>query len=465
MSDESNASHNPELRSWVVSANEPSTDFPIQNLPFGVFFLEGEGEDEHDARVGAAIGDYVLDLAVIEEEDLLHGVATDDDESDLGEDLSAPGLGLLMMSGRSRSKRLRKRISKLLAEGCDDLAGRKKLRNKALIAMDKATLIVPDPSHDYTDFYASIHHATNVGSMFRPDNPLLPNYPWIPIGYHGRASTIVASGTKIRRPMGQMRPNDAAPPVFGPCAQLDYEAEIGFFISGGNSMGERVSLDDAEELVFGACLVNDWSARDMQKWEYQPLGPFLAKSFATTVSPWVVTMEALIPFRCPAFVRPSGVPGPLEYLESERNRAGGGIDITIEVFLLTQAMREKNIPPARLSSGRYRDMMWTIAQMVAHHTSNGCALQAGDLLASGTVSGPARDNRGCLLELTWDGDPWATPPKAAPGSSRTPITLPSGETRTFLQDGDEVIMRGFCQREGATRIGFGECRGIVLGAG
>jgi fumarylacetoacetase len=245
---------------------------------------------------------------------------------------------------------------------------------------------------------------------------------------------------------------------------MDYEAEIGFYIAGGNEMGRRVSMEDAEDLVFGACLVNDWSARDIQKWEYQPLGPFLAKSFATTVSPWVVTMDALAPFRCPPMARPAGLPAPLPYLDAEAHRAMGGIDIAIEVYLSSAAMRAESRPPVRLSTGRYRDMLWTIAQMVTHHTSNGCALQAGDLLASGTVSGPARENRGCLLELTWDGDPWATPPKAAPGSARTPITLPTGETRVFLQDGDEVIMRGYCAREGARRIGFGECRGIVIGA-
>lgn len=464
MKAEPNASHHPDLKSWVESANTPDTDFPIQNLPFGVFFLEGDGEDEEDARVGVAIGDVVVDLSVLEEDDLLHGVATDDDESDLADDLRAPGLGLLMMSGRSRSRRLRKRLSKLLAEGSTEISSKKKLRNKAMIPMDRVTMMVPDPSHDYTDFYASVHHATNVGSMFRPDNPLLPNYGWMPIGYHGRASTLVVSGTEVRRPFGQTRPDESAPPTFGPCANLDYEAEVGFFIATGNMLGSRVPIEDAEDLVFGACLVNDWSARDIQKWEYQPLGPFLAKSFATTVSPWVVTMEALIPFRTPTAARLPGMPAPLPHLDSEDHAHFGGIDLTIEVWLATAKMRADGTPPVRLSSGRYADMMWTIAQMVTHHTSNGCALQAGDLLASGTVSGPARNNRGCLLELTWDGDPWASPPKSAPGTARTPIVLPSGEKRVFLQDGDEVILRGYCQREGARRIGFGDCRGIILPA-
>jgi len=464
MLDQPTPSHDPDLRSWVDSANAPDTDFPIQNLPLGVFFVGDDGEDESDARVGVAIGSYILDLGVLAEEGLLDGVETNDDESDLGDDLNAPALGLLMMSGRERAWRLRKRISKLLAAGNDDLAGRKKLRNKSVISMDRAVMMLPDPSQDYTDFYASIHHATNVGSMFRPDNPLLPNYAWIPIGYHGRASTLVASGSAVRRPMGQTRPDESAPPEFGPCRQLDYEAEVGFFIAGGNQIGEPISIEDAESMVFGAALVNDWSARDIQKWEYQPLGPFLAKNFATTVSPWVVTMDALVPFRTPAFARPAGLPAPLPYLDSEANRARGGIDITIEVHLSTHAMRTKGIPPVRLSRGSYRDMMWTIAQMVTHHTSNGCALQAGDLLASGTVSGPARENRGCLLELTWDGDPWASSPRIAPGSARTPIELPTGEKRTFLQDGDEVILRGSCDRPGARRIGFGECRGVILPA-
>ena len=461
---QTNATHDPGLHSWVESANAPDTDFPIQNLPFGVFFQPEEGEDEQDARVGIAIGDQVLDLALLEDEDLLEGVETDDDESDLEDDLRAPALGLLMMSGRERTRRLRKRISKLLAAGNDELAGRKKLRTRALIPMDRAVMVLPDPSQDYTDFYASVHHATNVGSMFRPDNPLLPNYPWIPIGYHGRASTLVVSGSEVRRPLGQTRPDDAAPPVFGPCRQLDYEAEVGFYIAGGNAMGSRIELDDAEEFLFGACLVNDWSARDIQKWEYQPLGPFLAKNFATSVSPWVVTMDALAPFRCAPTARPAGMPAPLPYLDSESHRASGGIDMTIEVWIATAQMREQGVPAVRLSAGRYRDMLWTIAQMVAHHTCNGCALQAGDLLASGTVSGPERHNRGCLLELTWDGDPWANPPKSAPGSARTPIELPTGEKRVFLQDGDEVILRGSCARDGARRIGFGECRGIVTPA-
>ncbi len=321
---------------------------------------------------------------------------------------------------------------------------------------------------DYTDFYASVHHATNVGSMFRPDNPLLPNYKWIPIGYHGRASSLVMSGTDVRRPKGQLLPGatiDDGPPAVGPCKLLDYEMEVGFFVGSGNELGEAMTLDEAEENLFGVCLVNDWSARDMQKWEYQPLGPFLAKSFATTLSPYVVTMEALAPFRTKAFERDAADPQPLSYLDSERNRKQGGIDLQLEVWLSSAKMREQGMEPIKLSRGNFKNLYWTPAQMLAHHASNGCNMQVGDLFASGTVSGPTRDSRGSLLELTWDGDPFAEPAVVVPGSQRTPIVLPTGEERKFLADGDEVIMKGSCERAGYRRIGFGECRGVVVAAG
>ena len=309
---------------------------------------------------------------------------------------------------------------------------------------------MPAEIGDYTDFYASVHHATNVGSMFRPDSPLLPNYKWVPIGYHGRASSIVASGTPVRRPRGQTKGPSEERPVYQPSRLLDYELEIGAFVGPGSGLGETVRIDEAEAQLFGLCLVNDWSARDVQTWEYQPLGPFLAKNFATTVSPWVVTLEALEPFRVPAYRRAASDPAPLPHLHAVVDQARGGFDITLEVLLRTARMREAGAEPARVSRGSFRDMYWTLAQMLTHHASNGCNLRPGDLIASGTVSGPDRDARGCLLELTWRG--------------AEPLSLPDGETRAFLQDGDEVILRGWCEAEGATRIGFGECRGVVLPA-
>jgi fumarylacetoacetase len=317
--------------------------------------------------------------------------------------------------------------------------------------MRKAELLVPAQVGDYTDFYASVYHATNVGSMFRPDNPLLPNYKWVPIGYHGRASSIVPSGTAVRRPKGQIKGPEAEVPAFTPTRALDYEAEMGCFVGGpGNPLGQPVPLDRAEEHLFGLCLVNDWSARDIQTWEYQPLGPFLSKSFATTVSPWVVTLEALEPFRVPAFSRPAEDPSPLPYLASAQNARAGGINAVVEVSLSSAAMREAALAGVLLSRSRLADLYWTLAQMFTHHSSNGCNLRPGDLFASGTISGPTPDARGCLLELTWRG--------------AEPLALPNGETRRFLEDGDEVILRAFCETAGRPRIGFGECRGVVIAA-
>jgi fumarylacetoacetase len=316
--------------------------------------------------------------------------------------------------------------------------------------MADAELLLPSRIGDYTDFYASVHHATNVGSMFRPDNPLLPNYKWVPISYHGRASSIVRSGTPVRRPYGQLKDPNAEAPVFAPSRALDYEMEIGCFVGPGNRLGEPVPIGQAEEHLFGLCLVNDWSARDIQTWEYQPLGPFLSKNFATTVSPWVVTFEALEPYRIPAFKRPEGDPVPLPYLDSTENRKRGGVDVTVEVLLTSARMRKEGLAPHRLSRGSMANLYWTPAQMFTHHTSNGCNLEPGDLFASGTISGPERDSRGCLLELSWRG--------------AEPVALPTGETRKFLEDGDEVILRASCGRAGATRIGFGECRGLIVAA-
>ncbi len=319
-----------------------------------------------------------------------------------------------------------------------------------LIPMNSCRFVLPFEIGDYTDFYCSIFHATNVGMMLRPENPLFPNYKWLPVGYHGRASSVVISGTKIKRPKGQRRIENGNIPVFEPCKNLDYEVEVGFFISKGNELGKPVSIQEAEDYIFGLCLVNDWSARDIQAWEYQPLGPFLAKSFATSISPFIVTMEALAPFRVPAFERPEGDPKPLEYLYDETNQKYGGIDLNLEVYIQTQKMREEGFEPYLLSRSNMKDLYWTIGQMVAHHTSNGCNLRVGDLIATGTVSGRNKNERGCLLELTWRGS--------------EPIELPTGEIRRFLEDGDEIIMKGYCEREGFRRIGFGECRGLILPA-
>lgn len=380
------------------------TDFPIENLPFGVARVHGE------PHICTRLHDEVLDL---------HAAA-----DLLGEPtLREPVLNAFAAKGVTRA--VKQRIREVL----DDIP-----------RVAGAEMLLPVNIGDYTDFYASVHHATNVGSMFRPDNPLLPNYKWVPIGYHGRSSSIVVSGTPVRRPRGQTKDDSAPAPAFGPSKRLDYEMELGMFIGPGNDLGDPIPVGSALDHVFGFCLVNDWSARDVQTWEYQPLGPFLAKSFATSISPWIVTVDALEPFRTRAFERAPGDPQPLPYLQDDT-----GFDINVEVWLRTKQMTEA----VRLSRGNFRDMYWTVAQLVAHHTSNGCNLRPGDLLASGTISGPAKDARGCLLELTWRGT--------------EPIHLPSGEVRRFLEDGDEVILSAYCEREGHPRIGFGECRGVVIG--
>ena len=433
MSESLNATHDPALRSWVDSANEPGTDFPIQNLPFGVFAGRGA-----TPRVGVAIGDRILDVARCHALGLLNDAA--------GEAAAAcghPSLNALMALGSGHWTALRASLSGLLSAG----DARREQTREALIELAGADLLLPARIGDYTDFYCSIHHATNVGSMFRPDNPLLPNYKHLPIGYHGRSSSIVASGTPVRRPRGQTKADDATAPVYEPSKLLDYELEVGFFVGPGNALGSTCTVDEAEDRLFGFCLVNDWSARDIQKWEYQPLGPFLAKSFLTSISPWVVTAEALAPFRTAAFERPAGDPQPQPHLDSARNRSQGGVDLHLEVYLQSAEMRRRGEPAQRLSRGNFRDMYWTAAQMLAHHSSNGCNLAPGDLLASGTVSGRDKGSRGCLLELTWRGS--------------EPIELPGGEVRRFLQDGDEVILQAYCARAGAARIGFGECRGVV----
>jgi len=420
--------------SWVESANQPDTGFPVENLPFGVF------RSGPSCAIGVAIGEMILDLGRTAKAGLLGGLSP---ETVLA--CSAPALNPLMSLGRAHWSPLRKRIGELLRAGSGDRAAVEPF----LVPMDEVAMAVPAHIGDYTDFYASVHHATNVGRLFRPDNPLLPNYKYVPIGYHGRASSIVVSGTAVERPSGQTKDAGADAPVFGPSRALDYELEVGFFAGPGNDLGQPIPIAEAEAHIFGLCLLNDWSARDIQSWEYQPLGPFLAKSFATTISPWVVTMDALAPFRVPAFQRPEGDPEPLPYLSSVEDRARGGVDLTLEVYIAPRQRRESGLPPARLSRGNLRNLYWTLAQLLTHHASNGCNLRPGDLLASGTVSGPLPEERGCLLELTQRG--------------AEPIRLPTGEVRKFLEDGDEVILRGYCEREGVKRIGFGECRGIVGG--
>ena len=427
--------HDPKLTSWVPSAERAGTDFPIQNLPFGVF--RHRDRDEMP-RVGVAIGDQILDVTAARRAELLGGGA-----ARAAEACDAPALNGLMALGRAHWRALRLELSRLLRSG-------RPRREDLLVPMASADLLRPAEVGDYSDFYASVHHATNVGSMFRPDNPLLPNYKHVPIGYHGRASSIVPSGAGVTRPNGQLKDASAEAPAFGPARLLDYELEVGCFVGPGNALGQPIPLAEAEEHMFGLCLVNDWSARDIQTWEYQPLGPFLAKNFATTVSPWVVTLEALAPFRTAAYHRPVGDPAPLPYLASAADRDHGGFDLTLEVWLRSRAMREAGADAVRLSRGRFADMYWTLAQMLTHHASNGCNLRPGDLIASGTVSGPTKDSRGSMLELTWRG--------------AEPLGLPGGETRKFLQDGDEIVLRGTCEREGARRIGFGECRGEVLAA-
>jgi fumarylacetoacetase len=434
-----NQTHDPRLTSWVASA-EGHADFPVQNLPFGVFRRSGTGGP---ASVGVAIGDQILDLGAVVEVLRLTGMARRAAEA-----CGAPSLNQLMALGSEHWSALRQEISALLASDSPAYQKDSRLGERVLVPMAQAELLLPVEVGDYSDFYASIHHASNVGRMLRPDNPLLPNYKWIPIGYHGRASSIVVSGTPVRRPHGQLKGPGDEPPVFAPTRALDYEMEVGCFVGPGNPLGRPVPLARAEEHLFGMSLLNDWSARDVQTWEYQPLGPFLSKSFETTVSPWVVTFDALEPYRVPAFKRPPGDPEPLPYLTAESDRSRGGIDVTVEVYLQTSRMRDAQLPPHRLSRGSVADLYWTVGQMLAHHTSNGCNLRPGDLFGSGTISGPAKASRGCLLELTSRGS--------------EPIRLPTGETRKFLEDGDEIIMRGYCERTGAARIGFGECRGVIV---
>jgi len=409
--------HDPQARSWVESANAPGSDFPIQNLPLGIFKRKGATEAP---RGGVAIGDRILDLAALE-------VRT------------GPTLNGLAAQGRAAMRKLRREIFRALSAKS---TARKRLE-RHLVPMESAELFLPLVIGDYSDFFTGIHHASNMGKMLRPDNPLLPNYKWVPIGYHGRGSSIVISGTPIRRPSGQLKAPDAPAPTYGPSRRLDYEVEMAFVVGKSNRLGEPIAIGRAHEHLFGALLLNDWSARDVQAWEYQPLGPFLAKSFATTVSPWVVTMDALEPYRCPAYARAEGDPKPLPYLHDEADQREGGYAIELEMHLATAKMKA----PARVSRSNFRDSYWTVAQMLAHQTSNGCNVQPGDLLGTGTISGTEPGSYGSMMELTQAG--------------KQPLQLASGETRAFLEDGDEVIERARCAREGAATLGFGEARGVV----
>ncbi|MCL6689015.1 fumarylacetoacetase [Pseudomonas sp. R3.Fl] len=426
-------------RSWLDSANG-HPDFPLQNLPLGVFSSPGR-----EPRGGVAIGEHILDLKAALAADLFEGEARHAAEAASGASLNA-----FFALGAGPRRVLREQLQALLAEGSPQQARMQELGASLLPAQAGCQLHLPAQVGDYTDFYVGIHHANNVGRLFRPDNPLLPNYKHVPIGYHGRASTVVASGAAVRRPNGQTLAPGAEAPGFGPSKRLDYELELGIWIGPGNEMGEAIGIGQAEQHVAGYCLLNDWSARDVQAWEYQPLGPFLAKNFATSVSPWVVTAEALAPFRKAQPARPEGDPQPLPYLLDEHDQAHGAFDIQLEVLLQTAAMREQGIEPLRLALSNTQNMYWTVAQMVAHHSVGGCKLQAGDLFGSGTLSGPAQEAFGSLLESTVGG--------------KQPLALPGGEQRTFLQDGDEVILRAWCEREGYPRIGFGECRGVILPA-
>ncbi|HTT38945.1 MAG TPA: fumarylacetoacetase [Burkholderiales bacterium] len=435
---ELNETHDPGLKAWVEAANHPGCDFPIQNLPFGVFRRKGTSEA---FRGAVAIGEEVLDLAAAQAAGAFAGLA-----ARAAAACAEPSLNAFMAMGAPAWSALRLALSRALRPGSPTA---EKLRG-CLVPQARAEYAVPARIGDYTDFYASVYHATNVGRLFRPDNPLLPNYKWLPVAYHGRSSSIGVSEQRFHRPLGQTMPPGAQQPQFGPCKRLDYELELGVFVGTGNEPGSRILIEDAESHVFGICLLNDWSARDVQAWEYQPLGPFLAKSFATTISPWIVTLEALAPYRI-AWTRPATDPQPLPYLDSAANRAGGAFDIQLEALLESDGMRRSGHAPVPLSRTSFRHSYWTIAQMVAHHTVNGCNLHPGDLFGSGTQSGPNPDEAGSLLELSSGG--------------KQAVALANGETRTFLEDGDRVILRGWCEKAGAARIGFGEASGTVLPAG
>lgn len=430
-----NPTHDPEAKSWVGSANDPATDFPVQNLPFGAFSRKGGTEPP---RIGVAIGDQILAVAALADE--FTGLA-----AQAARACEAPTLNALMAMGPASWSALRRAIFDMLTDSnCAARVG------QHLVPMDEAVMHLPVTVKNYTDFYASVFHATNVGRLFRPENPLLPNYKFVPVGYHGRASSIDLGGA-VMRPRGQIRLKADGDPVYAPCRRLDYETELGIFVGLSSQRGKPVSMREAPNHVFGFCLLNDWSARDIQEWEYQPLGPFLGKNFATSVSPWVVTAEALLPFRCATFERPAGDPAPLPYLADEDDRKTGGYDIKISASIRTAAMAQQGMAPFELGRASFSTMYWSVAQMIAHHTSNGCNLEAGDLLGSGTISGAGPGSVGCLLELTRAG--------------QQPVTLPNEEIRAFLADGDEIILQGECSSPAHRRIGFGRCVGRIVPSG
>jgi fumarylacetoacetase len=429
--------------SWVGTANEPDSGFPLQSLPFCAFAVVPDATP----HLGIGIGAFILDLHQLQAHNLLNTLP-----GDLQRACTAPTLNALMRCGPQAWSALRARLTDLLVTiepRADRNTDQQRLVASLMLPQAKAIFHKPVTTENYTDFYASLHHATNVGKLFRPDQPLLPNYPWLPIGYHGRASSLVVSGTPIRRPHGQLKLGTEPSPVFQPTNQLDYELEVAAYVGTGNPLGTPIPIADAEHRLFGFSLLNDWSARDIQSWEYQPLGPFLGKNFATSLSPWVVPMAALAPYRTPLAQRPATNPAPLPYL-TESTSAASGFDITVEVQLSTSAMREHELPPVRVSTANLRDLYWSFAQMIAHHSSNGCNLVPGDILASGTVSGPQPGSEGCLLEITQRGT--------------VPLRLPNGELREFLADGDEIILRGYCQHEGLPLIALGECRGTIFPA-
>lgn len=428
-----------ERKSWVESANDPISGFPLQSLPYCSFVSPSNSSGV--AHLGVGIGTFILDLHDVARCGLLATLSSATQSACM-----SPHLNELMRSGPDAWSTLRHMLADLLSE--DASVAQQEAVAAMLVTADAVQFLQPVVVENYTDFYASLHHATNVGRLFRPDQPLLPNYKWIPIGYHGRASSLVIGGTAIRRPHGQIKLSTQDSPIFASTGQLDYELEVAAYVGTGNSLGSPISIEVAEGHIFGLSLLNDWSARDIQSWEYQPLGPFLGKSFATSVSPWVVPMAALQPFRVPAYPRPSEDPQPLPYLSDPSCAQTSGIDITFEVFLATASMREDSLSPVLLSRGNLRDLYWSFAQMIAHHTSNGCNLVEGDLLASGTVSGPHEGSEGSLLEITRRGT--------------SPVHLPNGEVRTFLEDGDEVVLKGYCEKIGFPRISLGECRGTIL---
>jgi fumarylacetoacetase len=428
----------PRRRSFVASANRPESDFPIQNLPYGVF---RRAHTDEAFRVGIAIGAEIFDVSRVVSlfSPAAQGAARACASSSLNELMGLPS---------DSWDALRREVSRLLDEKTP--ASNQSAVAENLVPTVDAQMSLPVRIGDFTDFYASIFHATNAGRIIRPDNPLLPNYKYLPVAYHSRVSSIQLSGTAVRRPNGQIKLPQLEQPQFAPSARLDYETELGVYIGTSSTPGNPIPISSAGRHVFGFCLLNDWSARDLQVWEYQPLGPFLAKNFATTVSAWVVPAAALLPYRAPAFMRAAGDPAPLPHLSDPDDQRDGAIDITLETHLLTKKMRQAGGGPLKLSSASFANTYWTVAQMIAHHTSNGCSLLTGDLLGSGTVSGPDEANWGSLLELTYGGG--------------KPLQLPNGESRRFLEDDDEIILRGHCSRKGAARIGFGECRGTVLAA-